>query len=329
MSMDRIIEMTEVDQISGNDYVHLQSPTLGDRRIKASNLGGGGGGGNSGITMSEFYFKEFNEYTNNNRIVSLEPSKFNTEWYGNPQIGHSLNGTAKLKGFDKLKFSIDYVGEGYQHTNSNHTRNFNIAIVVTDIKVDTYINLDNLETNGHILAIKEYDGNDVYGQSISDEIDLSNISGDYYINYQIPGINLIGFHAELTLDGSVAENYAWASVAMGNAENAIAVRIKLSDSSWRVYFNGGYNYSSSSFAQVPIPIKPFAAINVGARCYVDGNPSNEAVVGFYDNTIRIWYPDLSGNRGGRPYGIIESTDVGISYDNYHVWEEPSFDPYNG
>ena len=44
MSMDRIIEMTEVEQPSDNDYVHLQSPTLGDRRIKATNLGGGGGG---------------------------------------------------------------------------------------------------------------------------------------------------------------------------------------------------------------------------------------------------------------------------------------------
>lgn len=44
MSMDRIIEMTEVEQPSDNDYVHLQSPTLGDRRIKANNLGNGGGG---------------------------------------------------------------------------------------------------------------------------------------------------------------------------------------------------------------------------------------------------------------------------------------------
>lgn len=44
MLMDRIIQMTEVDQPSDNDYVHLQSPTLGDRRIKANNLGNGGGG---------------------------------------------------------------------------------------------------------------------------------------------------------------------------------------------------------------------------------------------------------------------------------------------
>ena len=40
MAMDRIINMTEVDQLAGNEYVHLQSPTLGDRKIKAIDLAG-------------------------------------------------------------------------------------------------------------------------------------------------------------------------------------------------------------------------------------------------------------------------------------------------
>ena len=39
--LNRIIQMTEVAEPSDNDYVHLQSPTLGDRRIKANRLGGG------------------------------------------------------------------------------------------------------------------------------------------------------------------------------------------------------------------------------------------------------------------------------------------------
>jgi hypothetical protein len=70
-------------------------------------------------------------------------------------------------------------------------------VVVTDTKIDGYVNLNTLESQGHILAIKEWDGNDIYGQSIHTSIDLSNISGEYYINYQLPGFNISGFKTRL------------------------------------------------------------------------------------------------------------------------------------
>lgn len=40
--LNRIINMTEATELSANDYVHIQSPTLGDRKIKANRIGGGG-----------------------------------------------------------------------------------------------------------------------------------------------------------------------------------------------------------------------------------------------------------------------------------------------
>lgn len=64
MSLDRIIEMTEVDQISGNDYIHLQSPTLGDRKFLASRLG------NTPSEGPDFYFQ------NEKIVASTDTSSF-------------------------------------------------------------------------------------------------------------------------------------------------------------------------------------------------------------------------------------------------------------
>lgn len=64
MSLDRIIEMTEVDQISGNDYIHLQSPTLGDRKFLASRLG------NAPSEGPDFYFQ------NEKIVASTDTSSF-------------------------------------------------------------------------------------------------------------------------------------------------------------------------------------------------------------------------------------------------------------
>lgn len=74
--LNRIIQMTEVAEPSDNDYVHLQSPTLGDRRIKANRLGGGS--------------SEIDWYLDNKKVAStggsyittnLDKSLVDNNWY--------------------------------------------------------------------------------------------------------------------------------------------------------------------------------------------------------------------------------------------------------
>ena len=151
-----------------------------------------------GTTLSQFnFFNYTSEDSNTNKIIPIDTESFDVYWSGNIYIGHYLTGNIPLSGKKRLDIDMDYIGENYQHNSSTHTRNHRLAVVVTDTKVDSYVNLDNLERDNHILAIREWDGNDVYGQSIHTSIDLSNISGEYYINYHFPGFNISGFKTRL------------------------------------------------------------------------------------------------------------------------------------
>lgn len=115
------------------------------------------------------------------------------------------------------------------------------------------------------------------------------------------------------------DNYAW----YYNEDKTLVVRQKLSDNSFRWYFN---NYNLQGFDTVPANLQRFILNNVGARAGIADAPN---VVGFYDDTIRGWTPTLSYNVTGVVQGIVESTDVNIDYDNYHEWVAPTFDPING
>lgn len=161
-----------------------------------------------GTTLSQFnFFNYMSEDSNANKIIPIDTESFDVYWSGAIYIGHCLTGAIPLSGKKRLDIDMDYIGENYQHNSGTHTRNHNLAIVVTDIKVDSYVNLDNLERDNHIIAIKEWDGNDIYGQSIHTSIDLSNISGEYYINYQLPGYNIDGFKARLYSINAILPKY--------------------------------------------------------------------------------------------------------------------------
>ena len=151
-----------------------------------------------GTTLSQFnFFIYTNENSSTNRVDPIDTESFDVYWSGGINIGHCLTGAVPLSGKKQLDIDMDYIGENYQHSSGTHIRNHHLAVVVTDTKIDGYVNLDTLESQGHILAIKEWDGNDIYGQSIHTSIDLSNISGEYYINYQLPGFNISGFKTRL------------------------------------------------------------------------------------------------------------------------------------
>ena len=136
------------------------------------------------------FFQLNNENTSVNALIQSSIDAYDTTWNGAPNIGFCVLGNIPLSGYSKFNISVGKVGNNYQYVNNNTNRNFKLAFVVTNIKLSGYPQITQLDANNNILAIKEYSGIDYYDQSISDYIDLSNISGNYYINVFMYGYNL-------------------------------------------------------------------------------------------------------------------------------------------
>lgn len=144
------------------------------------------------------FFQLNNEADSVNSLVQTSMDAFNTTWSGAPNIGFCLLGNIPLSGYNRLSFSIEEVGRNYQYVNASDNRNFNLAFVITDVKLSNFPQIIQLDANNNILAIKEYNGTTVYGQAINDYIDLSNISGNYYINFFMYGYNLTGVKFDIS-----------------------------------------------------------------------------------------------------------------------------------
>lgn len=125
------------------------------------------------------------------------------------------------------------------------------------------------------------------------------------------------------LKNHIAVNYNW----YYNEDKTLVVREKISDGSFRWYFDN-FHVTQSDYPFMPVPsnLQRFIMNSVTAYCTVDGY-DNAGQIGFYEDVIRLWLYDLSLYVTGVVKGIIESTDTG-NY-NSHTWEEPTFDPYNG
>lgn len=117
-------------------------------------------------------------------------------------------------------------------------------------------------------------------------------------------------------------NYNW----YYNAAKTLVVREKISDGSFRWYFNN-FNVTQTGWVNsVPSNLTRFILNNVCAYCLVDDVSSN-GNVGFYNNCISLRNYDRTGFKTGRAKTIIESTYTGDR--NPYTWEEPTFDPYTG
>ena len=126
-------------------------------------------------------------------------------------------------------------------------------------------------------------------------------------------------------------NYAW----YYNDDKTLVVREKISDGTFRWYFNG-IKLTANPFINVPYHFKQFNFIKnnviVGCKKHELTNYNDDCMVGFYNNTIRGWSQGLWTNVTGKVWAIMESTDTGLNQypdDCYHPWEEPTFDPING
>lgn len=119
-------------------------------------------------------------------------------------------------------------------------------------------------------------------------------------------------------------NYNW----YYNDDKTLVVREKISDGSFRWYWNN-YDFANPPiFMPVPDNLTRFIKNSVIVGCEIS-SMTGRINIGFYDYTIRAWSDDLTANY--TPLGvkcIMESTDTGWG-EYYHEWEEPTFNPYTG
>ena len=311
------------------------------------NVSGGGGG----ESIDGLYF---NGASNNNFVLpydsedyELELSFFNTSYQAMKIIlGNTANGYYPLLFMNADKWVINNGNNGQiQYTPLNgfdgeHTLILNRlndrAIIFDGENIGTYgtnnfqpvkliigasLDIDAAEFILHHFKITDHTTGEVLAnykagfRYLKDGIKipclLNEIDGTY--------IDINNNNNNIKLCQQTNDNYAW----YYNEDKTLVVRQKLSDNSFRWYFN---NYNLQGFDTVPANLQRFILNNVGARAGIADAPN---VVGFYDNTIRGWTPTLSYNVTGVVQGIVESTDVNIDYDNYHEWVAPTFDPING
>ena len=138
--------------------------------------------------------------------------------------------------------------------------------------------------------------------------------------YKASDYGVDGF-TEFTVDLEI--NYNW----YYNEDKTLVVREKISDGSFRWYFNN-FNVIRSDYPFMPVPsnLQRFIMNSVTAYSNVNGY-DNEGQIGFYEDVIRLWLYDLSIYVGGVVKGIIESNYIGNN--NPYTWENPTFDPTNG
>lgn len=127
-------------------------------------------------------------------------------------------------------------------------------------------------------------------------------------------------YTSFTVDIQV--NYNW----YYNDDKTLVVREKISDGSFRWYFNDFEITQMGWNTPVPSNLSQFILNNVCAYCIVNGT-STDGNVGFYNNKISLRNYDRSGFKMGTARTIIESTYTGDT--NPYTWEEPTFDPVNG
>lgn len=124
------------------------------------------------------------------------------------------------------------------------------------------------------------------------------------------------------LKNHVVPQYNW----YYNDDKTLVVREKISDGSFRWYFNDFEITQRGWITPVPSNLSQFILNSVCAYCIVNGT-STDGNVGFYNNKISLRNYNRSGFIMGKAQTIIESTYTGDT--NPYTWEEPTFDPYNG
>lgn len=148
--------------------------------------------------------------------------------------------------------------------------------------------------------------------------------------YNASSDNVDGFSQVIVnVDTAVKNpNYRWWT----NSDKTLVVREKISDGSFRWYFNL-FNVYSRTNTPVPSNLTNYIKNNCAVTCneaHPDGGSAGtQYAIGFASNCIRTWnLPNGTNNYTGYFSGILEST-MGTGFNPMQTWVDPSYDPING
>lgn len=305
--------------ITDNGTYNASSDSLDGYSQVVVNVAGGGTPDELSTTEPRMRYKTegASSYVTNN------DGSMNWTWNTSNAIGNCFIGQVPLKNAKKIIINIDEYGENYQHRASVDTRNFNTAIGVTDISLgDSYVDLDSLQTNNHLITDVEFNGNTYYGETnIEEEVDLTPYLGqDLYLFIQIPGVTLTGFKITVLYDKFGVYEYHWSN------DGKICVRKETGCTKW---FFCGLTKESGDMA-VPEELVPYlpdfeapsSAMNTKGYSDTSGTWPDKWIGFVYPGTanvkIRSWnnYGDLAG---GTFWGVLDITHYPfINQDNPYV-----------
>ena len=278
------------------------------------------GGNPEELSSTEPKLKHFTE--GGSTYVINSDGSMDWTWQGYSAIGNCFSGQVPLKNAKKIIIEIDEYGENYQHYAHVDTRNFNTAIGVTDIPVNTYINLDNLQTNNHLITDVEFNGNTYYGETnIHREIDLTSYIGqDLYLFIQMPGVTLTGLKVTVLYDKFGVYEYHWSN------DGKVCVRKGIGETKW--FFIGLTKGDADLDLEATYP-ELFEYIPKNGDitfAYAYETASSDTVIGYiglyyYGGTwyIRSWNPTLAYTMGGTFYS---SMDVDAGANQHTEYSNP-------
>ena len=212
-----ILQLGDASGVADDDYVHISGTTNGDRKYKAKyfteaaptlieksitengvyNASSDSADGYSKVTVnvsggSSDYNLSYPYTTANQYSMSFgwsETGKFNVIWDGGSNIGNGMWSIFKLNGLSKVVIDIDEIGNSYNRANGLDNVLWKPLLILTNQKITDYIS--NLSSN----TIIDYDVCEavtLYGQSYHKEIDISEVTGDIFVNFQASGCSLTG-----------------------------------------------------------------------------------------------------------------------------------------
>lgn len=161
--MSRITALGEASSVSKDDYILLSSPTLGERKISAKNLGVGGGESANRLVVFNKYMKDDYQqsiYTAKNDCIILCFNACINGQSNTKDIGSYIGTTGTV-------IATDYISDNWD--SSNNTRNQTVkcsVIALEEGDTVTFSNSINSSYNFtvifHIGIIVDFDINSLY-----------------------------------------------------------------------------------------------------------------------------------------------------------------------
>lgn len=201
--MARILSLTDASGISDNDYVLVDSPTLGSRRIKAKYFQGGSGENVVIVTQSEYDALSQEEKENGSAYlieavannIDMGDATVNKqsgmnvvgsiggvymEHLGGTLIGASINKSINFTNIESIRYDLN-ISSFYGTTAGTYATNERFALSISaGLSAVSY---DLYPTSPQIINFYEKTGS-----YKNQHLDVSNLAGNYYFNILGSGV---------------------------------------------------------------------------------------------------------------------------------------------